>query len=130
MALHSTTCPLDCGDACVALVDSGENGEFKRLGGNPVRSYTAGALCGNTAIYSERITGRERLDTPLVRNAQGEFESASLEHPIDIIVQRVKPLASAFPENVGLNALTSPEVSDIGDGNVLYSTRVDLSTTG
>jgi hypothetical protein len=26
-----------------------------------------------------------------------------LEHAIDIIVQRVKPLASAFPENVNLS---------------------------
>jgi hypothetical protein len=46
MATHSTTCPLDCPDAC-------------------------GILCGKTAIYSECTTGRERLDTPLVRNAQG-----------------------------------------------------------
>lgn len=29
------------------------------------------------------------------------------------------------PEGVGINALVSPALSDIGDGNVLYSTRVD-----
>lgn len=30
------------------------------------------------------------------------------------------------PEGVGINALVSPETSDLGGGNVLYSTRVEL----
>lgn len=30
------------------------------------------------------------------------------------------------PEAVGINALVSPETSDLGGGNVLYSTRVEL----
>jgi hypothetical protein len=29
------------------------------------------------------------------------------------------------PEGVGINALVSPALSDLGDGNVLYSARVD-----
>lgn len=32
-----------------------------------------------------------------------------------------------LPEGVGINALVSGEVSDLGEGNVLYSTRVDLA---
>ena len=33
---------------------------------------------------------------------------------------------SLVPEGVGVNALTSPDVSDLGGGNVLYSNRVEI----
>ncbi|MEO0660474.1 MAG: molybdopterin-dependent oxidoreductase [Planctomycetota bacterium] len=33
---------------------------------------------------------------------------------------------SLVPERIGVNALVSPDVSDLGGGNVLYSTRVEL----
>ena len=36
------------------------------------------------------------------------------------------PFASQTPEGVGINALVSNEVSDLGDNNTQYSTRVDL----
>ena len=36
------------------------------------------------------------------------------------------PRACDVPEGIGINALVSPEVSDLGEGNVLYSTRVDV----
>lgn len=36
------------------------------------------------------------------------------------------PRAADVPEGLGINALVAPDVSDLGDGNVLYSTRVDL----
>ena len=37
--------------------------------------------------------------------------------------------AAEAPEGVGVNVLVSPDVSDLGEGNVLYSTRVDLRRT-
>jgi anaerobic selenocysteine-containing dehydrogenase len=36
------------------------------------------------------------------------------------------PRAADTPEGVGVNVLVPPDVSDLGDGNVLYSTRVDV----
>jgi anaerobic selenocysteine-containing dehydrogenase len=36
------------------------------------------------------------------------------------------PRADDVAEGVGVNALVSPQVSDVGAGNVLYSTRVDV----
>ena len=36
------------------------------------------------------------------------------------------PRRSEIPEGVGVNALVSGEVSDLGNGSVLYSTRVDV----
>lgn len=40
------------------------------------------------------------------------------------------PRAADAPEGVGVNALVPPAVSDLGEGNVLYSTRVDVRRTG
>jgi anaerobic selenocysteine-containing dehydrogenase len=37
------------------------------------------------------------------------------------------PRAQDFPEKVGLNALTCGATSDLGDGNVMFSARVDLA---
>ena len=36
------------------------------------------------------------------------------------------PRASEIPEGVGINVLVSPAVSDLGESNTLYSTRVDV----
>ncbi|MEO6711086.1 MAG: molybdopterin dinucleotide binding domain-containing protein, partial [Planctomycetota bacterium] len=36
------------------------------------------------------------------------------------------PRSCDVPEGVGINALVAPDLSDLGRGNVLYSTRVDL----
>jgi hypothetical protein len=37
------------------------------------------------------------------------------------------PRAQDTLEGVGVNALVAGEVSDLGDSNTLYSTRVDVS---
>lgn len=37
------------------------------------------------------------------------------------------PRAKDLPEKIGLNALSSGATSDLGDGNVLYSARVDVA---
>jgi hypothetical protein len=39
------------------------------------------------------------------------------------------PRACDVPEGVGVNTLVAPTLSDLGRGNVLYSTRVDLAPT-
>jgi anaerobic selenocysteine-containing dehydrogenase len=36
------------------------------------------------------------------------------------------PMAQDTPERIGINALVAGELSDLGDSNVLYSTRVDV----
>jgi anaerobic selenocysteine-containing dehydrogenase len=40
------------------------------------------------------------------------------------------PRAADVPEGVGVNALVSPALADLGDGNVLYSARVDVERVG
>src|SRR3954469_1370922 len=93
--LHSTTCPLDCADACGVLVETDERGEFVRLRGNPGHSYSRGSLCGKTMLYGELIGHPNRLRTPLVRERNSKscpLVSASWDDAIARIVARVKPL--------------------------------------
>jgi hypothetical protein len=40
------------------------------------------------------------------------------------------PRARDVREKIGLNALTSSALSDLGDGNVMYSARVDVARAG
>jgi anaerobic selenocysteine-containing dehydrogenase len=37
------------------------------------------------------------------------------------------PRSKDMPERIGINALASGATSDLGDGNVLYSARVDVT---
>jgi len=61
MALHPSTCPLDCPDACGVLLETDEQGRFTGLRGNPDHSWSEGHLCGKTAIYHEVALGANRL---------------------------------------------------------------------
>lgn len=74
MGEHATTCPLDCPDACGAIVETDEAGRFTRLRGNPAHSWSRGVLCGKTAIYHELAASPERLRAPLVRSGAGFVE--------------------------------------------------------
>ncbi|MDZ4772800.1 MAG: molybdopterin-dependent oxidoreductase [Planctomycetota bacterium] len=64
-----------------------------------------------------------------------ENERATLTLPVEISAEMSRgsvrvdglPRAIDIEERAGLNALTSPELSDLGDGNVMYSARVDLT---
>lgn len=62
-------------------------------------------------------------------NAQGQVTLTACfdpEMPRGVLRVDGIPRARDVPEGVGINALVPPTVSDHGDGNVLYSTRVDL----
>jgi anaerobic selenocysteine-containing dehydrogenase len=64
----------------------------------------------------------------VLSNAQGRITlPASADPNVPEGCIRVDGVLSGrdVPEGVGINALVSPALSDIGDGNVLYSTRVD-----
>jgi len=68
--------------------------------------------------------GRVRLS-----NEQGRVTlAAELSSDVPRGVLRVDgmPRAADVPEGVGINALVPGEAADLGGGNVLYSTRVDL----
>jgi anaerobic selenocysteine-containing dehydrogenase len=68
-------------------------------------------------------------DTVRLRNEQGTITlEAELSGDMPPGMLRVDgfPRPDQLPEGVGINALASPELTDLGESNVLYSTRVDL----
>jgi len=92
VATSSTTCPLDCPDACGVTVTTDEHGRFVSLAGNRAHAWSQGTLCGKTALYGDLVTSPERLLTPLLRNAAGALEPASWEAALERIAGRVSGL--------------------------------------
>jgi len=68
------------------------------------------------SITSAPLTGRAALATVAI----------SAEMPRGLVRVDGVPRAKDFPEGIGLNVLASGATSDLGDGNVLYSARVDV----
>jgi anaerobic selenocysteine-containing dehydrogenase len=69
-------------------------------------------------------------ETVVLSNAQGRVTlqaELSADMPEGVLRVDGVPRACDIPEGVGINALVAPELADLGAGNVLYSTRVDLS---
>ncbi len=123
-------------DAC------GGRGEFwltsapSKFGLNSTFSHSARhmARAGKPRVYVHP------LDAKRLGLADGDRARLSNEHgsltlevacTIDAALGMLRvdgvPRGRDVPENVGINALVSPQVSDLGNGNVLYSTRVDLA---
>ena len=76
-----------------------------------------------------RDQGLAAGDLATLSNAQGSLSlpvELSSDVPRGILRVDGMPRAVDTPEGVGVNALVPSLVSDVGDGNVLYSTRVDL----
>lgn len=92
----STTCPLDCPDACGVLVESDARGELVRLRGNPDHPWSRGVLCGKTQLYGELVTSPDRLRTPLVRRGgkkSAELVPATWDEALDLVAARLKKVA-------------------------------------
>ncbi len=87
-----STCPLDCPDACGVVVESDDRGGFVRLRGNRAHPYSHGVLCAKTSLFGEVIKSRERLTTPLVRDADNRLVATSWPAAIERIAERVRPL--------------------------------------
>lgn len=65
-----------------------------------------------------------------LENAHGRLTlpaELSADMPRGLVRVDGLPRGADTPEGVGVNALVPPCVSDLGDGNVLYSTRVDVA---
>jgi anaerobic selenocysteine-containing dehydrogenase len=78
-----------------------------------------GAALGLSAGDPARLeNGNGRLTLPV---------ELSADMPRGLVRVDGLPRAVDAPEGVGVNALVPPCVSDLGDGNVLYSTRVDVA---
>ena len=82
---------------------------------NPADAATLGLGAGQAARLSNR---RGQITLPI---------ELDLSMPRGRVRVDGLPRAKDVREGIGINALTSGAVSDMGDGNVLYSARVDLA---
>lgn len=77
-----------------------------------------------------RELGLEPGELVTLSNANGALSlptETSSDVPRSMVRVDGLPRAADSPEGVGVNVLVSPDVADLGHGNVLYSTRVDLA---
>jgi len=126
-------------DAC------GQKGEFwltcapSRATHNSTFNHSARHLAraGRPHVHMHRADA-ERLGLDAGEIATLANENGSLSLPVALSedlppgMLRVDglPRACDVPEGVGINALVSGELSDLGESNVLYSTRVDVRRRG
>ena len=114
MTIHRTTCPLDCPDACGMLAETDAAGALVALKGNPEHPYSAGHLCGKTAIFREVQDSPDRLRTPLVRE-DGRLVPATWDEALARIARRVRDveprriLSLGYAGNMGRLARKYPE---------------------
>ncbi|MEZ5398247.1 MAG: molybdopterin-dependent oxidoreductase [Bryobacteraceae bacterium] len=99
---RTSTCALDCPDACSVLVDIDENGNAVKLRGNPDHPVTQGFLCAKVTRYLDRQYHKDRLLHPLKRTGpkgSGQFARISWDEALDTIAARFSALA-AEPESI------------------------------
>jgi anaerobic selenocysteine-containing dehydrogenase len=119
---------------------AGERGAFQLIPAPSVATHNSTFLysgrhlakAGKPVCYlhpAELVRLKAVEGTPLVlSNAQGRITlAASSDENVPPGCIRVDGVLRGrdVPEGVGINALVNPALSDLGDGNVLYSTRVD-----
>lgn len=86
--LRKTLCNRDCPDSC-SIVATVDNGRVTQLRGDADHPITQGFLCYRTAHFLDTQYAPERLVSPLMKNARGEFEQVSWERALDIIAERL-----------------------------------------
>ena len=92
--IHHTTCPLDCPDSC-SLEVTVEDGQVQRIDGSHANPVTRGFICAKVRRFGERLYGRDRLQTPAIREGDkgaGQFRPVSWDEALDRIagaLQRV-----------------------------------------
>lgn len=95
-------CPHDCPDTC-ALEVHVRDGIAVKVMGAAAHGPTAGALCTKVARYAERTYHPDRLLHPLRRvgaKGAGRFERISWDSAVDIIRNRLTPIAAQDPEQI------------------------------
>jgi anaerobic selenocysteine-containing dehydrogenase len=91
----TTTCVLDCPDACALLVTTqgeGDEARIRHIGGDPDHPTTAGFICKKVARFHHRVEHPERLLYPMVRKGpkgSGSFERISWAAAEQLIAGRL-----------------------------------------
>ena len=86
--LRRTTCNRDCPDAC-SILATVEDGKVTRLAGDPEHPVTRGFLCYRTAHFLPRQYSPDRLLSPMLRGATGEFSPIGWNEALDLCASRL-----------------------------------------
>ena len=92
VATHCPYCALQCGIR-VASSPAG-----MAISGNLAFPVNKGALCVKGWSAAEPIRHPDRLQTPLVRNAEGRLEPASWDEALELIARRFSEIRSYTPQ--------------------------------
>ncbi len=85
-----TTCTRDCPNTC-GLVATVQNGRLMRLAGSPDHPLTRGKACHKTLKYIDRVYSKERITTPMIRDASG-WRAVSWDRALDRIADTMKTI--------------------------------------
>ncbi|MEZ6091524.1 MAG: molybdopterin-dependent oxidoreductase [Pirellulaceae bacterium] len=88
----TTTCPLDCPDACKLVVTTIQDRVVK-IDGAPDDAHTGGYICGKVRNYFNHVYSDLRLQTPLRRSGpkgSGQFSPISWDEAFTEIVARIR----------------------------------------
>ena len=120
-AVKTTTCPLDCPDACALDVEV-TDGRVTRIGAAAGSDYTAGFICGKVATSPKRLYHAERILHPLRRvgpRGEGGFERISWDEAIETIAGNLRAVAERWGGEAilpfhygGSNGLLTDELLD------------------
>lgn len=86
--LRKTLCNRDCPDAC-GILATVEDGRVTRLDGDPDHPVTRGFLCYRTSHFLPVQYAADRLTTPLLRSADGEFRAISWDAALDLAAEKL-----------------------------------------
>jgi anaerobic selenocysteine-containing dehydrogenase len=100
MPTHYATCPL-CEATCGLTVDV-RDGEIRRITGDDHDPLSRGFICPKGATLGELHKDPDRLRAPLVRRADGSFESTSWEAAFALIAERLRPAIGADPRSAAV----------------------------
>ncbi|HEX3696096.1 MAG TPA: molybdopterin-dependent oxidoreductase [Polyangia bacterium] len=85
---RNTVCNRDCPDAC-SIVATVQDGRVIKLAGDRDHPVTRGFLCWRTNHFLNLQYATDRIVTPLVRGAGGEFQPVSWDAALDLIAERL-----------------------------------------
>ncbi len=90
---RKTLCNRDCPDTC-GIVATVDQGRITQLKGDPDHPITQGFLCYRTAHFLETQYAADRVLSPLLKNAKGEFVPISWDEALDLIARRLVEIRS------------------------------------
>jgi formate dehydrogenase major subunit len=97
----TTTCAY-CGVGCSLNVHT-KDGSVVNIEPNPQGSANRGHLCVKGRFAHQFAHSHDRLTTPLIRNADGSFRSASWDEALDLVAKRLTDIRNRFgPQALGV----------------------------